>query len=66
MAMSKIETSLQPGLIRRLSPAKFVSYLRALVASASAGQHDTTMAVITDQLLSHVYSNAIPPILFSI
>ncbi|KFX98973.1 hypothetical protein V490_02022 [Pseudogymnoascus sp. VKM F-3557] len=61
-----IEASLQPGLILRMSPADFVSHLRAVVASAPAGKHDATVAGITSQLQSHVHSNAIPPILFTL
>ncbi|OBT51146.1 hypothetical protein VE04_09451 [Pseudogymnoascus sp. 24MN13] len=66
MAPDNIEASLQPGLILRMSPADFASHLRALVASAPADQGDATVAAITSQLQSHVHSNAIPPMLFSI
>jgi hypothetical protein len=66
MAADNIEASLQPGLILRMSPADFASHLRALVASAPTDQRVATVAAITSQLQSHVHSNAIPPILFSI
>ncbi|KAL5346526.1 hypothetical protein ACLOAV_008797 [Pseudogymnoascus australis] len=65
MAADSIEASLQPGLILRLSPAEFISHLRAVAASAPADQHGATVAAITSQLQSHVHSSAIPPILFS-
>ncbi|KFZ10287.1 hypothetical protein V502_08227 [Pseudogymnoascus sp. VKM F-4520 (FW-2644)] len=65
MAMDNIEASLQPGLILRMSPAQYISHLRAVAASAPADQHDTTVAAITSQLQSHVHTGAIPPNLFS-
>ncbi|OBT64256.1 hypothetical protein VE03_06761 [Pseudogymnoascus sp. 23342-1-I1] len=65
MTADSIEASLQPGIILRLSPAEYISHLRAIVAGAPADQHDATVAVITNQLQSHVHSSAIPPILFS-
>lgn len=65
MATDNIEASLQPGLILRMSPAEYISHLRAVAASAPADKHDITVDAITSQLQSHVHSGAIPPILFS-